>query len=248
MRRTLLATTCAALLGGPPASAAPPALSTSVTRPEASLVGRFGPGVRVRFAADGSTPRQLHGLAVATTGTDLVARAVGFLQANRDVLRLSSGDFDAVDIQSPRLRGPAGEVVRHIVRLRQKVGGLPVEGRTWTVTLDAALRVVSLGSDADPLQPPASLAPRIDAAAAGRAVEDRFAVKAMPETATLVILPTGLGGATRLAWRVPAAVVPVVAHFFIWVDARDGAILRHAQAGPHQSLAHPPQRNAEEEP
>jgi hypothetical protein len=248
MRKTLLATACAALFGPAPALAAAPIVNAAASPAPASLVSRFGRDVRARLAADGVTPRQLHGLSVPTQGSDLTARAAGFLASHRDVLGLAQGDVEAIDVQSPRLRGPAGEVVRHIVRLRQTVGGLPVEGRVFTVTLDAAMNAIALGSDGGPLQVPRSLAPRLDAAAAGVAVERRFAVRALPANATLVLLPGGADGATRLAWRVPSAAVPLVAHFIFWVDAIDGTVLRNAPAGPHQGLAHPPQRNAEEEP
>jgi hypothetical protein len=35
----------------------------------------------------------------------------------------------------------------------------------------------------------------------------------------------------RVAWKVPVALIPLVAHFDVWVDAEDGAILRSAPAG-----------------
>jgi hypothetical protein len=202
----------------------------------------------VRYAADGRTPRQVHGLSEATSGpVDPGARAAAFLAAHGDVFHLS-GSFEVVEVQSPRLRGAAGVLVRHIVRLRTLLAGIPVEGRAVTVTLDADLRVLAVTADAGLLRPPATSAPTLDAAAAAARVEARYNVRALPANATKVLLPAGPGGATRLAWKVPTAAIPLVAHFFVWIDARDGSVLKTAPAGPDQGLAQIPERRAEEGP
>jgi hypothetical protein len=252
MRRPLLtAAAFSALLGlGPLASAAPPLVGTSgrgaPTAPSASLIQRFGPDIRVRHGEDGR-PRQLHGLSVPTTGADLGARAAAFLKAHRDVLGISC-DFEPSETQSPRLRGPSGEVVRHVVRLRMRLAGLPVEGRTATVTLDDRLRVIATTLDDARLLPPANAPERLDAQASARIVEARYLVRALPANASRVLVPVGSAGDTRRAWKVPTAAIPLVAHFFVWVDAVDGAILRTAPAGPDQGLSHIPERATEEGP
>ena len=43
-------------------------------------------------------------------------------------------------------------------------------------------------------------------------------------------------GQGRVAWRVPAVLVPLAAHFWVWVDAETGAVLRQAPAGKDQTV------------
>ena len=190
-------------------------------------------GAKVRVMRDGlsGAPRALFGLASATRGADPAERASRFLEASRRLLDLGTSVLHATETRAL----PQG----HVVTFRQTALGLPVEGRSLTVKLDAEDRVTAVQSDLVPflLTRPAV---KLSAEAARTVVATHFEVAAVG-TPTEVVLVTAPGLA-RLVWRVPAAVIPLQAHFFVWIDAESGAVLREAPAGLDQSMRYLPRK------
>jgi hypothetical protein len=244
MRRLFLSLLALAALPHAPAGATPPRLTggaAPVVSPGVDLPGILGPTARVHRDRATGRIRQVFGLAVPASGATPGERALAFLETHGPALGLRA-DFVVAEVQSPRLVGASGAVIRHIVRLSQVHGGLPVEGRATTVTVDGEGIVRSLTTDDTWLVPPLAAAPRLDAPAAARHVEALYRVTALADNASLVVLPAGDAPA-RLAWKVPAVAIALAAHFFVWVDAESGATLRTAPAGPDQALATLPLRD-----
>ncbi|MFO0750048.1 MAG: hypothetical protein U1F43_30920 [Myxococcota bacterium] len=214
-------------LAAPPA---PPLAAQSLVR------ARFGAAAEVRWDASLQAPKSLRGLSVATVGKDAGERAVGFVHGARDIF----GVGPSVDVVPVETVAPAG---RSVVRMNATYDGLVVEGRTVVVTLDAAQRVTSVTSDLGPLSVPRPAAV-ISPEAAKQAVAARFVV-AQTGIPTQVVVANGTAG--RVAWRVPAMVVPLTGHFFVWVDAETGAILREAPAGADQTMQRLPERGPAED-
>lgn len=211
-------------LGGS-ALAAPADPSAAGGNTVSRLRGAFGANVRVLMDDVSGQPRSVRGLAIATHGLDSADRASRFLAERKTVLGLEHAELAVVRTE----KLPVGEVVR----FAQRVGDLEVEGRTLAVKLDAAGRVTGINSDLVPfdLQRPKAL---IDAAQAQAAVHARFAVAATGTPRQVVLVPAP--GLARIAWRVPTAVIPLAAHFDVWVDAETGDILRSSASGKDQPM------------
>jgi hypothetical protein len=229
-----------ALTVAAPALAAPPKVVGNA--PSLAPAEVFGPAARITLNRAGTHPRQVFGISVPTRGSTAGERAEQFVRDHAAVLGLV-GDVESFEVQSPRLIGPNGPIARTIVRLHQLVDGRRVEGRVLVVTLDAQARAISVTSDLGPVRVP-NLALAIDANQAAVIVESRFQVQALSAQAAQVVLADVDGG--RVAWKVPTAAIPLVAHFWVWVDAVDGRILRTGPVGPHQGLATIPERMAPE--
>ena len=229
----LAAGLCAALLTlAPPAVAAAPVSSPQPLRPadragwEDAVRARFGADARLSWDALRATPTAIRRLAVAAPGIDPASRALAFCAAHRDLLGLSPALTLSVDEVTAFRDGVS-------VKLAAGLDGLVVEGSALVLTFDAsgAVRAVQV----DPT--PAALAPiaqDIGPAAAGAAVRERFGVAAVGR-ATRVAFWRGVGPA-RQAWRVPAALIPWVAHFYVWVDAASGAVLGQAPVSNDQPV------------
>jgi hypothetical protein len=65
----------------------------------------------------------------------------------------------------------------------------------------------------------------------------RVAAVGEPELVVLARAATG-----RVAWKVPVAVVPLQGHFFVWLDAESGAVMKEAPAGFDQAITELPRR------
>jgi Zn-dependent metalloprotease len=116
----------------------------------------------------------------------------------------------------------------HVVELTPSVDGLPIDGRNLTVELSASGHVVSVRSDLVPFSL-AAPATTLGAEQARQVVATRFGLTLIGTPTQVVIVPGP--GSGRVAWRVPTAVWPLSAHFNVWVDAENGAILKQAPAG-----------------
>lgn len=193
--------------------------------PPRALRDAFGANVRVLMDDVSGQPRSIRGLSVATSGLDAADRATRFLASQKTALGLQHAELAV--LRTEKL--PVGEVVR----FAQKVGDLEVDGRTLAVKLDAAGRVTGLNSDLVPfeLQRPKAL---IGATQAQAAVHARFAVAATGTPRQVVLVPAP--GLARIAWRVPTAVIPLAAHFDVWVDAETGEVLRSSASGKDQPM------------
>jgi len=209
--------------------------STSLAAPptvqDTSLETSFGPGVRIVRDTLSGALRGAYGLSVATTGTTPTERALSFVAAWKKALGLTTSDVVLVDVNVLPGRG-------HVVRFQQTaLAGVPVESRTLSVKVGLDGTVGSVTSDIVPFEL-ARPARTIALEAAKEAVQRHFAVALIgaPREVVLVAAPHQ----ARLAWRVPVAVIPLQAHFFVWVDAETGAILREAPAGHDGSMTHLP--------
>lgn len=226
IRTLAIGATVLALAGT--AAAGPPAPAPLASR-EAAIHARLGADVAIRWDARRLSPRSLRGLTAPTTGVDPADRAARFVRAERDLLALTG---DVVPVETRRLRG-------HVVRLQQTFGGVPVEGRTVVVKLDEAARVTSVVSDLGPLDVPTPTR-EITPAAAQAAVSARYAVAATAPPTRVVVANGPVG---RYAWKVPAMVMPLTGHFWVWVDVETGRILKTAPAGSDQRMTALPLRD-----
>jgi len=99
--------------------------------------------------------------------------------------------------------------------------------------------VTALTSDLGPLVVPTpARIVGVDHARAAIPRNDEVAAIGEP---TRVVLAHGSAG--RVAWRFPVALVPLVAHFHVWVDVETGAVLKSAPAGFDQRLTELPLRD-----
>lgn len=235
----LLLTLLLGVASGATALAQPPSPDPAVV--EATLRARFGPELRVDWNATRTAPRRLTGLRVPTRGEGDGERARGFLLEHRTLVGLD-GDVRLLEARAARSLDPAARIAgKRVVRMQQLWQGLPVEGRTVVVRLDEAGRVTAVTSDLGPLDVPAP-ARIVDVADARAAIARTYETAAIGEP-TQVVLAHGSAG--RVAWRFPVALVPLVAHFYVWVDAATGAVLKSAPAGFDQVLTELPLRDAE---
>ena len=233
-----------------PAGAQPP--GPTIVRPGAqvaptvladALVQRFGPNVKVTWNASRTAPKRLSGLSIATEGKDPGERARGFMLAHAALLGLE-GDVQVEDVRvfappdAAAGTQPGARLSLQSVRLSQVWSGLPVEGRSVVVRLDAAQRVTSVTSDLGPLVVPT---PEriVDGASVVAMLRSAYQIVGASEPHK-VVLALGTGG--RIAWKVAVAVLPLQASFFVWVDAETGRVLKEAPAAFDQGLRELPLR------
>lgn len=228
-------------LGGEPSSTAPSAslVLTGAAIDDAALpalvAARFGPEARPGLDADGRL-HALRRLAVKVpAGTDPATVAAHLFVAHRDLFGLGGHDAGAVALAPAgreTLAGGAGVVLRFDVT----VAGVPMERRSATARLrgDGTLAELRV----DPLPRRVSLAASPITADAARArVAARFGLTEVGRPTAVIAVASPEEG--RLAWRVPVALIPLVSHHLVWVDAATGGILGTSQAGfdqPHLPL------------
>ncbi len=213
---------------GSSALAAPPDRD-QVTGDQA-LVVAFGPDVRVVRDGLSGAVRSLRGLSVEVSGATPAERALAFVMQWRNVLDLGRSDVTLIDVKPLPGRG-------HVVRFQQVHSGVEVEGRSLAIKVGLDGRIDNVTSDIVPFELPLP-AVTISPEAAKLAVQNRFAV-AMVGRPTKVV-NVSAPHLARLAWRVPVAVIPLVAHFYVWVDAETGEVLRQAPAGHDMPMTHLP--------
>lgn len=205
--------------------AAPPTVTDPV------VDAAFGPNVRIVRDTLSGALRAAYGLSVATTGATPTERAQAFIASWKKALGLASSGVVFIDMKELPGRG-------HVVRFQQTaLDGVPVESRTIAIKLGFDGRVNSVTSDIVPFEltrPARTISPE----AAKEAVANHFAVALMGTPRDVVLVAAA--HQARLAWRVPVAVIPMQAHFFVWVDAETGAILREAPAGNDGAMTHVP--------
>ena len=230
--RTLVLILLALGLGAAPAAAEP--------RPLERYREVFGPEVEVRWNAMKTAPWSLRGLDVPTRGASSAERALGFARENAGLLGLEDGEVAVAETRDAVF---AGRTVRGAV-LQRLWRGLPVEGQTLSVRMDGEDRVRSVTSSVGLLvvEEPSTI---IDPASAQRVVRDTYAVAAVGAPTRVV---RAFGNIGRVAWRVPVAVIPLEAHFFVWVDAASGRILGERPAGADQAMREIPLQRTEARP
>jgi hypothetical protein len=240
MRRLFLSAAFAATLGSPALAAPPnPPNPTGPTHPAQTT---FGPTVSIELAPHSDTTvRRLTNLALPTTGTTPLERASSFLAAHRTALGLSKLRYEHRDTTA--LPRGLGHVVRFGLSLEiSKTESLEIQDTSLTVRLDASGRVRAYTSDALPFAL-ASTMPAITPEAASEAARAHYAAAAIGTPRLVVRIAAAHHAA--LAYRLPVALVPLQAHFFVWVDARTGAILDDAPAGFDQPVRRLPLRSTE---
>lgn len=232
MRRLFLSAGLTALVSatafaGPPG---PPSPLAGTVHPAAQT---FGPGARIVLAPHTTaTVRQLVGLALPTAGATPVERATAFLTAHRDALGLSHLRYTHRDTTS--LPRGMGQVVRFDL---STIENLDIQDMSLSVRLDLDGRVRSYTSDALPFSLPENGA-TIDAETALLAAKARYSAASFGMPRLVVQVP--MAHHAGLAWRVPVALIPLQAHFFVWVDATTGEVLRDAAAGFDQAVTRLP--------
>jgi Zn-dependent metalloprotease len=228
-----------AMLGAAlPASAAD--IDSAVAAARAAAAGPLRlrhtrPGGPVAFlAADGG------GIAVAVpravaTGPDASARA--FLQAHGGLFGLAGADDAGVERSTVDALGMAH------VRLRQERAGVPVAASGMSLHLRHGRVVSALArtvSDADAVDLQPTIAGDIATAQALALILDLAGADSGGGAPSLTpprlelfnrgLLDPGSDAPTRLAWFVEATAGP--RREWIWVDARDGAVLLHFNQNP----------------
>lgn len=241
MRRLFLSAVLTATLGSP-ALAGPP---TPLT-PTHPAVSTFGPNASIELAPHTSaTIRRLTHLAIPTTGATPLERASRFLDAHRTVLGLAHLRYEHRDTTT--LPRGLGHVVRFALSVEiSKTEHLEIQDSSLTVRLGPDGRVRAYTSDALPFALPLTgptASPTLSPEAALDAARARYAAMAFG-TPRLVVLAPAAHHAS-LAWRIPVALVPLQAHFFVWVDATTGAIIKDAPAGFDQPIRSLPLRSTE---
>jgi Zn-dependent metalloprotease len=229
-RRLGLAIVAAGTLMSNPASASP-------ERSTRDLISAFGADLRVVFQPGTETPRSLSNLAELTVGTTPAEKAASFLSSSRKILGLAHLEVRMSEVKNLPRSGS-------VVRFGLFADGLEVEGRTVSVKLDAEGRVRSVQSDAVPFLLP-KIAQELPAAVAVETVKQRYQIAAAGAPTKVVMAHAA--DVARVAWRVPVAVIPLQAHFFVWVDAENGDILREAPAGFDQPMKRIPVRTTSKE-
>lgn len=224
----------ASLVATPLAVAAGPGPGSDLDR---VIRARFGEAVQVHYHPSRTTPRRISGLRAPTEGHDLGERARRFILAHRDILGLES-DVAVEEVRTFTPPDPRMTERWHTVRLAQRWRGLPVEGRQAALRIDGDGHVISLTSDLGPLA--ISWPERtITAEEAVAQVERRYHSAAIGSPKTVVVARATLG---RVAWKVPLAAIPLQAHFFVWLDAESGEVIKEAPAGFDQIITEPPRR------
>lgn len=239
MRRLFLSAVLTATLGTP-ALAGPPSPLTPQT-PHPALT-TYGPNATVELAPHTtSTIRRLTNLAIPTSGATPLERATRFLDAHRESLGLAHLRYEHRDTTT--LPRGLGHVVRFALTVEvSKNETLEIQDSSLTVRLDASDRVRAYTSDALPFTL-AAAGPAVTANAALDAARAHYAAAAFG-TPRLIVRLSAAHHAS-LAWRIPVALVPLQAHFFVWVDATTGAVLDDAPAGFDQPIRRLPLRSTE---
>jgi hypothetical protein len=246
MSATLLALTLSgSAFAAPPTNPAHPLGPTpvviTVDAATRDLRTAFGPDLAITWApgtADTTpTPKHLRRLAVPTVGAAPVDRATHFLTTHRDRLGLGHLAFRPLDTK------PLPSAMGHVVRFElSTIENLEIQDMSLTVRIDKDGLVRSFTSDALPFALPTTTATLSPDAAITR-VRDHFAIASngAPSLVALVLAPHQ----ARLAYRIPVAVIPLQAHFDVWVDATTGAILHESPTGFDQRMTRLPTRTAE---
>jgi len=193
---------------------------------QAAVSQRFGPDARLSWDGLRAVPTAITRIEVQTLGAGPAARALHFCAAHRDLLGLAPG-VELALAETKTFRDGA------TVRLDVRLGGLDVEGVRVAVSLDHDGDVRSVRLDPAP-RALAAATTDVGRDGARAAVTARFGVTAVGNP-TRVALWRGVGPA-RPAWRVPTALVPWVAHFYVWVDAETGAVVGQAPVSNDQPL------------
>lgn len=240
MRRLFLSAVLTATLGTP-ALAGPPSPLTPTPHPALTT---FGPNANVELAPNTTaTIRRLTNLAVPTTGATPLERATRFLDAHRTSLGLGHLRYEHRDTTT--LPRGLGHVVRFALTVEiSKTETLEIQDSSLTVRLDASDRVRAYTSDALPFTLPTQA--RGPAITPDKAVENaraHYAAAAFGSPRLIVRLSAAHHAS--LAYRIPVALVPLQAHFFVWVDAMTGAVLDDAPAGFDQPIRRLPLRSTE---
>lgn len=202
----------------------------------------FAPGAKVTWNASHTAPKRVTGLSVATTGTDAGERAKNFVRTHATLLGLD-GD---VQVEEVRVFTPPDPRIAHkiqtTVRLRPQWRGLPIEGRSIVVRIDAEQRVTSVASDLGPLSIDAPERV-ITAAEAGETLKATYRIVGI-NTPDKVVLTVGNIG--RVTWKFMVAVLPLQAQFQVWVDVATGEVLREAPGAFDQSMSELPKKDIEQ--
>ena len=199
----------------------------------------FGENATVELAPHSDTVRRLSNLSIPTTGATPAERATRFLDAHRKALGLGHVRYQAAE--TTPLPRASGHVVRFgLTAVTSTFENLEIQDMSVAIRLDREGRVRSVTSDALPFTltaPPTITAD--DAIAATRA---RYQLATTGTPRLLVTVPAAHHA--TLVWRVPVALIPLQAHFFVWVDATTGAVLRDTPAGFDQRVTRLPLRPA----
>lgn len=218
------------LLATAPVMAQPPTITPSVQA--------LGPSAKVTWDPSHTAVTRLSGIAAATNGATPGERARNFVRAHAAMLGLE-GDVAVEEVRTFTPPDPAiAHKVHTFVRLRPQWQGLPVDGRSLVVRLDADLRVTSLTSDLGPLAvpTPTRTMTATDAAALLKASYRIVGINT-PDKVVLV-----RGNAGRVAWKFAVAVVPLQAQFYVWVDVESGQVIKEAPAAFDQVMQQLPRR------
>lgn len=179
------------------------------------------PGAKAQWQPDGQTIKLVTGLDVATEGNTAEARAAGFLAQWGQALGITGG---VQVLKASQMRGQAS------VQFRLVYEGLPVYGRSLTVTLNDAGRVRAVSSDAVKFGP-------LLQGDLSEGDAKAFAVKVLyrdllPEgenpqmsnvSARRVVVADGLE--TVAAWHVQVPSLPLLTPVDVLIDSRDGRAL-----------------------
>lgn len=240
MRRLFLSAVLTATLGTPALAGPPTPLGPN--QPPQPGVSTFGPNASIELAPHSTTTiRRLTHVAIPTSGATPLERASRFLDAHRGQLGLDHLRYEHRDTTA--LPRGLGHVVRFALGVEiSKTEHLEIQDSSLTVRLGPDGHVRAYTSDALPFTRPTST-PTLSAEAAVDAARARYAAMAFG-TPRLVVLAPAAHHAS-LAWRIPVALVPLQAHFFVWVDATTGAIIKDAPAGFDQPIRSLPLRSTE---
>lgn len=223
------------LVGLGPAHATPTVTDPThgTTRPAADLALALGPSAVVTWNATHTAPARIDGLSVATEGSDVGGRALGFVRSHATLFGLV-GEPTVIEVRQATFVGQR----RSFVRIAERFEGALIEGRSLVVNLDPALRVTSVTSDFGPLsiaRPTRTMTPE----AAQDLVRATFALASVSGADKVVITGGRIG---RVAWRVRATFLPMTAWFDVWVDVETGAVLRQRPAAADQTMRELPLR------
>lgn len=109
-----------------------------------TLRTKSAPKLRTVWGTHRVTPQLVTGLRLTTVGKTAKLRATGFLKAHQPWLRAPVATL----IVSRTSKSKA----RTVVAFSQTLEGLPVTGRTLTVTLDAQQRVIQVANDLEQIR------------------------------------------------------------------------------------------------
>jgi Zn-dependent metalloprotease len=222
------------LLATAPVMAQPPALTPTVSPTVQSL----GPTAKVTWNATRTAIARISGIAVTTNGATAGDRARNFVRAHAAMIGLE-GDVAVEEVRDFTPFDPhIAHKVHTFVRLRPQWRGLPIDGRSLVVRLDADMRVTSVTSDLGPLDVPAPTR-SMSATDAAAMVKASYRIVGI-NTPEKVVLVRGTAG--RVAWKFAVAVVPLQAQFYVWVDVESGQVLKEVPAAFDQVMQQLPRR------